>query len=142
MKQNRTSDFQRCTTLIQLQCPMLRQSRSNVAQRWYNVVSTLFQRSLLYKAISDPIGPSNDYGFLNRWIVFILLNEEIFLLYINNSTTNKILKFFLTAVHIVIHKSGNNFDKHRSLKYFIQINISYILKKTNLTAEKKAQGTV
>ena len=39
-----------------------------------------------------------------------------FLLYINNSTTNKMSKIFLTVVHIVIHNSGNNGDIHRSLK--------------------------
>ena len=43
-----------------------------------------------------------------------------FLLYINNSTTNKMLKIFLNVVHIVIHNGGNNGDIHRSLKYYIQ----------------------
>ena len=53
MKQNPTSDFQRCTTLIQLQCPTLKQRRNNVtqcrnnvAQHWYNVDATLFQPSV------------------------------------------------------------------------------------------------
>ena len=46
MKQNPTSDFQRCTTLIQRQCPTLKQRRNNVAQRWYNVDTTLFQPSV------------------------------------------------------------------------------------------------
>ena len=52
-KQNPTSDFQRCTTLIQRQCPTLKQlrnnvtqRRNNVAQRWYNVDTTLFQPSV------------------------------------------------------------------------------------------------
>ena len=36
-----------------------------------------------------------------------------FLLYINNSTANKI---FLIVVHIVIHNGGNNGDISRSLK--------------------------
>ena len=40
-----------------------------------------------------------------------------FLLYINNSTTNKMSKSFLTVVHIVIHNGGNI---HRSLKCCIQ----------------------
>ena len=31
-----------------------------------------------------------------------------FLLYINNSTTNEISKFFQTVVHIIIHSGGNN----------------------------------
>ena len=43
-----------------------------------------------------------------------------FLLYINNSTTNKMSKIFLTVVHIVKHNGGNNGDIHRSLKYCIQ----------------------
>ena len=46
MKQNPKSDFQRCTTLIQRQCPTLKQRRNNVAQRWYNVDTTLFQPSV------------------------------------------------------------------------------------------------
>ena len=33
-----------------------------------------------------------------------------FLLYINNSTTNKMSKIFLTVVHIVIQNGGNNSD--------------------------------
>ena len=48
-KQNPTSDFQRCTTLIQRQCPRwnnVTQRRNNVAQRWYNVDTTLFQPSV------------------------------------------------------------------------------------------------
>ena len=44
--------------------------------------------------------------------------ESIFLLYINNWTTNEISKNFLTAVHIVT--IGNNGDIHRSLKCCIQ----------------------
>ena len=45
MKQNPTSDFQLCTTLIQRHCTTLKQRRRNVTQRrdnierWYNVVS-------------------------------------------------------------------------------------------------------
>ena len=42
-----------------------------------------------------------------------------FLVYINNSTTNKMSKNFLTVVHIVIHNGGNNGDIHRSLEYCI-----------------------
>ena len=43
-----------------------------------------------------------------------------FLLYINNSTTDKTSKHFLSVVHIVIHNGGNNGDIYRSLKYCIQ----------------------
>ena len=39
MKQNPTSDFQRCTMLIQRLCPTLK-------QRWHNVDTTLFQPSV------------------------------------------------------------------------------------------------
>ena len=53
MKQNPTSDFQRCTTLIQRQCLTLKQCqnnitqhRNNVAQRWYHVDTTLVQPSV------------------------------------------------------------------------------------------------
>ena len=54
MKQNPTSDFQRCTTLIQRQCPTLKQRRNNVGttliQRCFNLASTLV------KTILNPIG--------------------------------------------------------------------------------------
>ena len=46
MKQNLTSDFQRCTTLMQRQCPMLKNRRNNVTQRRNNVDTTLFQPSV------------------------------------------------------------------------------------------------
>ena len=59
MKENPTSDFQRCTMLIQRQCPTLKkrrnnvtQGRNNVAQCWCNVDVT----SMLVKAILNPIG--------------------------------------------------------------------------------------
>ena len=45
--------------------------------------------------------------------------RKYFLLYINNSATNKIPKIFLTVVHIVIHNGGNYGDIHRRLKYCI-----------------------
>ena len=45
---------------------------------------------------------------------------NIFLLYINNSTTNKISNIFLTVVDIVIYTGGNNGNIHRSLKHCIQ----------------------
>ena len=43
-----------------------------------------------------------------------------FLLYMNNSTTNKTSKIFLTVVRVVIHNGGNNGDKHKNLKCCIQ----------------------
>ena len=60
MKQNPTSDFKRCTTLIQRQRQTLKQRRSNVTQR-NNSGTTLIQRcfnlvSTLVKAILNPIG--------------------------------------------------------------------------------------
>ena len=64
MKQNRnpTSDFQRCTTLTQRQCrcPTLK-------QRSYNVISTLFQRSLsTSKSYIETNWASVKCGFVNR----------------------------------------------------------------------------
>ena len=57
MKQNPTSDFQRCTTMIQRRSLTLKQRRKNVVQRCYNVLSTLFQRNLnVVKAKSKPVG--------------------------------------------------------------------------------------
>ena len=89
MKQNLTLDFRRCTISIQRQCPTSKQHQNNVAQRrnnleqrWYNVILTLFQpTSILAKAI---LNPSDGYGFVNRWIVFILLNEKISFTNFNN----------------------------------------------------------
>ena len=46
MKQNPMSDIQRCTTLIQRQCPTLKRRQNNVAQRPNNVDTTLFQPSV------------------------------------------------------------------------------------------------
>ena len=46
IKQNRTSNFQRGTTLILRQRSMLNQCRKIIAQRWYNIASRLFQRSI------------------------------------------------------------------------------------------------
>ena len=42
MKQNPTSDFQCCTTLIQRQYPTLKQHKDNATQRRNNVDTTLF----------------------------------------------------------------------------------------------------
>ena len=78
-----------------------------------------------------------------------MLNEEMFLLYIKNSTTHKI---FLTVVHIVIHNGSNNGDIHRNLKCCIKsfktslksvkikINIFHTLKKRNLKTERKTNS--
>ena len=54
-----------------------------------------------------------------------------FLLYINNSTTNKMSKMFLIVVHIVIHNGGNNGDIPRGLKCYIQ-NFKTSLKKLKI----------
>ena len=43
-----------------------------------------------------------------------------FLLYINNSTTNKMSTNFLILEHIVIHNGGNNGDIPGGLKCYIQ----------------------
>ena len=47
-------------------------------------------------------------------------SAEYFLIYINNSITNKTSKDFLTVAHIIIHNDSNNSDIHRSFKYCIQ----------------------
>ena len=53
MKQNPTLNFQHGATLIQRQCPTLKQRRNNVTQRrsnfaqhWFKVDATLFQPSV------------------------------------------------------------------------------------------------
>ena len=73
--------------------------------------------------------------------------RKYFLLYIGNSTTNKISKIFLIVVYIVIHNGSNTGDIHRSLKCYknnkinkYKINIFYTLKKTNLKAERKTHS--
>ena len=100
---------------------LIRRRIFNVAQSWYNVVSTLFQHSINVKAISNSIEPVMTTDFLNSWIVFIPLNE-IFFPYINNSNT-KNFKKYLAVVHVVIHNSGKSFDIHRSMKYCIKISL-------------------
>ena len=83
--------------------------QTTLKQRWYNFLSTLFQRDLKFtKSYIETNGASDKYGCVNRKLNFILLNT--FLQYINNSTTNKLLNYysiFLTVVHIVPNgKSG------------------------------------
>ena len=64
MTQNLASDFQRCTTLIQGQCPTLKQRRNNVTQRrnnvakrWYNLNTTYFKLALtLVNVILNSVG--------------------------------------------------------------------------------------
>ena len=59
MKQNPTSDFQRCTTLIQRRCPTLK-------QRWYYFISMLFQCGLnISKNYTKTSRASDKYGFVN-----------------------------------------------------------------------------
>ena len=41
---------------------------------------------------------------------------NIFLLYMNNWTTNKISKFFITVVHVVIQNLGSNGDIRQKLE--------------------------
>ena len=136
MKQNPTSDFQRCTMLIQRQCPTLKQCRNNVTQRWYNVDTTLLNLTLtLVKPILNPIGPVTivdcviviHVKYMNS--CYSAKSESIFLLYINNWTTNKISKIFLIVVDVVIHNVGNNGDIHRSWKCCMQ-NFKTSLKNT------------
>ena len=77
MKQNPTSDFQRCTTLIHCQCSTLKQCQYNVARRCFHV-DKMFHSSV---DVSENYIESNwasDYGFANRLIIFILLNQERF----------------------------------------------------------------
>ena len=47
-----------------------------------------------------------------------------FLLYINNSTTNKMSKIFLIVVHIVIHNGGNNSDQKLEILHSKLQNLS------------------
>ena len=57
MKQNLTSDFQRCTTLIQRQCLTLKERRNNVTHRRNNVAQRCFNlASTLVKTILNTIG--------------------------------------------------------------------------------------
>ena len=109
--------------LIQRQCSTLKQRRNNVTQRWNNVARSVDAR---LKPILNPIGLVMivdcviviHVKYMNSF--YSAIWESIFLLYINNWTTNEISKNFLTVVHIVIHNVGNNGDIHRSLKCCIQ----------------------
>ena len=77
IKENPTSDFQLCTTLMQRQCPTLKQHWINVAQRGYcgfwtllNVVSTLFHRGLNVSSsyIKTTMANGAIAQWLRRWI--------------------------------------------------------------------------
>ena len=71
MKQNPTSDFPCCTTLIQRRYPTLKQSGNNVdatiPRRYFNVVSTLV------KAISIRADKTFHYEVLNK----LYRNDEL-----------------------------------------------------------------
>ena len=99
----------------------------NVETTLHNVGTTLIQRcfnlaSTFVKPVLNPIGLVMivvcviviHVKYMNSF--YSDLWASIFLLYINNWTTNEISKNFLTVVHIVIHNVGNNGDIHRSLK--------------------------
>ena len=115
------------------------------ARRWSNVETTLQNvettlhkfgttliqlcfnlASTLVKPILNPIGLVMivecvivaHVKYMNSF--YSAIWKSIFLLYINNWTTNEISKNFLTVVHIVIHNVGNNGDIHRTLKCCIQ----------------------
>ena len=125
----------------------------NVETTFCNVVLTFLEPSV--KVSIESSWASDDYGFVTRSMVLILLSEKILLLIKN--TTNKKWKIFLTVVQIVIHNVGNNGDIHRilkiafkisrtlwkilNIKYKYKINIFYISKKTNLKAERMAHST-
>ena len=135
MKKNPTSDFQRCTTLIQRQCLTLKQRRNNnmqrgnnVAQRWYNVETTLFQLSVdVSWSYIESNRASDDCGLWDSWMHVKYTNSfssakwENFLLYINHSTTNEISNNFLTVVHIVIHNVEAVVQRCSIKKVFLEI---------------------
>ena len=51
----------------QRQCPTLKQRRNIVAQRWYNIDTTLFQPSVDVSSSSiESNRASDDYEFVNR----------------------------------------------------------------------------
>ena len=83
---------------------------NNFYKTLHNVDTTLYQRCfnvvwMLILAISNPIGLVMIMGF---WVYNFFLFCEM-----------KIVKNVLAMVHILIHNGGNNFDMHRSLKYWI-----------------------
>ena len=99
----------------------------NVETTLHNVGTTLIQRcfnlaSTLVKPILNPIGLVMivdcviviHVKYMNSF--YSAIWESIFLLYINNWTTNEISKNFLTVAHNVKHNVGNNDDLRRSLK--------------------------
>ena len=108
---------------------------NNVETTLHNVHTTLYRccfnvASTLVRTISNPIGlvmimdwQIDECFYSAKW-------ENIF---INNSTTTRILRNLIRVVHIVIHNGKIWKNK---------INILYFLKKTNLTAERKAHSTV
>ena len=103
----------------------------NVGTTLHNDGTTLIEccfnlASTLVKPLLNPIGLVIivdcviviHVKYMNSF--YSALWENIFLLYINNWTTNEISKSFQTVIHFVIHNVGNNGDIHRSLKCCIQ----------------------
>ena len=99
----------------------------NVKKTLQNVGTTLIQRCFnlaltLVKPILSLIGlvmivdcvTVIHVQYMNSF--YSAIWGSIFLLYINNWTTNEISKNFLTVAHNVIHNVGNNDDLCRSLK--------------------------
>ena len=56
MKQNPTSDFQRCTTLIQHQCPTLKQRRNNVDTKLFQPSVDVSETYIESNRASDDCG--------------------------------------------------------------------------------------
>ena len=108
MKQNPTSDFQRCTTLIQRRCATLK-------QRWYNFISTLFQLGLNNsKSYIKTSRASDKYRFAKSLSKFYSANY--FELYINNSTTNKLVNFYSNFLTVHVGCKGENGEAQKSSK--------------------------
>ena len=56
MKQNPTSDFQRCTTLIQRQCPTLKRRRNNVDTKLFQPSVDVSETYIESNRASDDCG--------------------------------------------------------------------------------------
>ena len=108
MKQNSTSDFQRCTTLIQRRCATLK-------QRWYNFISTLFQLSLNNSKSCIKTSRSSDkYWFAKSISKFY--SADYFEQYINNSTTYKPVNSYSNFLTVHIGYKGENGETQKSSK--------------------------
>ena len=89
---------------------------TTLKQRWYNFISTLFQLGLNNsKSYIKTSRASDKYRFAKSLSKFYSANY--FELYINNSTTNKLVNFYSNFLTVHIGCKGENGEAQKSSKF-------------------------